>query len=131
MKAEMKMQYTRYARNCVRSAMAPETIVAVVAQNMVWKMRNAVCGMFEGTAEPSAKGSAMSPAKGSAPNIMRKPKSQKSSEPKQKSSRFFMRMLAVFFERVNPASTDANPICIMNIRIAASSTHTVSIPDTR
>ena len=35
-------------------------------------------------------------------------------------------MLAVFFDRVKPASTDAKPICIMKIRIAASSTQMVS-----
>ena len=30
-------EYTRYAENLVLSAIAPETIVAAVAQNTVWK----------------------------------------------------------------------------------------------
>ena len=101
-------------------------MVAVVAQNMVWKIRNAVCGMLSGMEAPGANGLASSPANASAPNISRKPRSQNSKAPKQKSSRFFIRMLAVFFDRVNPASTDAKPICIMKIRIAASSTQMVS-----
>ena len=34
----MHSEYTRYAPNFVRSAIAPETIVAEVAQKTVWKM---------------------------------------------------------------------------------------------
>ena len=33
-----------YMENLVRSAIAPLTMVAVVAQNMVWKMKNAPAG---------------------------------------------------------------------------------------
>lgn len=40
----------------------------------------------------------------------------------------FIRMLAVFLLRVNPASTRANPGCMKNTSIAASSIHTVLIP---
>ena len=43
-----------------------------------------------------------------------------------KSTKFFIRMLAVFFERVNPASHNANPGCIQKTNMAANSIHTVS-----
>ena len=53
---------------------------------------------------------------------------QKSSEPNMKSTKFFIRMLAVFFERVKPASTSAKPGCIKKTSIAAKSIHTVLMP---
>ena len=34
----------QYEENLVRSAMEPETMVAAVAQNTVWKMRKAMAG---------------------------------------------------------------------------------------
>ena len=55
-----------------------------------------------------------------------KPTAQKSNEPSEKSSKFFIRMFAVFFVRVKPASTRANPGCMKNTNMAASSIHTVS-----
>ena len=58
------------------------------------------------------------------PNISAKPNAQKTSEPRQKSIRFFMKMFTAFFERVNPASTSAKPACMKNTRIAATTVHT-------
>ncbi len=45
-----------------------------------------------------------------------------------KSTKFFIRMLAVFFTLVKPASTSANPGCMKNTSIAASNIHTVFNP---
>ena len=47
-----------------------------------------------------------------------------------KSTKFFIRMLAVFFVRVNPASTNAKPGCMKNTSMAANSIHTVLTPET-
>ena len=43
-----------------------------------------------------------------------------------KSTKFFIKMLAVFLLRVNPASHRANPGCIQKTNMAANSIHTVS-----
>ena len=43
----------------------------------------------------------------------------------QKSIRFFMRMLPVFFARVKPASHMAKPACMKNTSAAPSSTQIV------
>ena len=44
----------------------------------------------------------------------------------QKSIRFFMMMLPVFFALVNPASTMANPACIQNTSAAPIRNHTAN-----
>lgn len=62
------------------------------------------------------------------PNIRPNPISQNNIEPTMKSTRFFIKMLAVFFIRVNPASTNANPGCMKNTSIAARSIQTVFKP---
>ena len=49
-----------------------------------------------------------------------------SKEPNMKSTKFFIKMFAAFFERVNPASHRANPGCIQKTNMAANSIHTVS-----
>ena len=46
-----------------------------------------------------------------------------------KSTKFFIKMLAVFLTLVKPASTNANPGCIKNTSIAASSIQTVFNPN--
>ena len=55
-----------------------------------------------------------------------KPKKKNSNEPNMKSTKFFIRMLAVFLLRVNPASHSAKPGCIQKTNMAANSIHTVS-----
>ena len=42
--SEMNTEYIQYIENLVRSAMAPDTMVAAVAQNTVWKIRNPSVG---------------------------------------------------------------------------------------
>ena len=64
------------------------------------------------------------------PNINPKPMNQKRMEPNIKSIRFFISTLAVFLVRINPASTKANPGCMKNTSMAASSIHTVFRPVT-
>ena len=116
--------------NFVRSAMAPETMVAEVAQNTVWNTRNPSIG------RPLSMISAITsrlkkcgiPTKPPIPNINPKPINQNRREPNIKSTKFFIKMFAVFLVRVKPASTKANPGCIKNTSIAARSIHTVLIP---
>ena len=48
-------------------------------------------------------------------------------EPNVKSQKFFIRMFAVFFERVKPASQSAKPGCMKNTSMAARSIQTVFI----
>ena len=43
-----------------------------------------------------------------------------------KSTKFFIKIFAVFFDLVKPASHNANPGCIQNTNIAANNIHTVS-----
>ena len=128
----MKMVYTKYMENLVRSAIAPDTMVAAVAQNTVWKIRNPSMG-----SPLSMTLSIMSrlkkcgvPTKPPTPNINPKPMNQKRMEPNIKSIRFFISTLAVFLVRINPASTKANPGCMKNTSMAASSIHTVFRPVT-
>src|SRR5690554_7275210 len=52
---------------------------------------------------------------------------QNNMVPIEKSIRFLVRMLAVFLERENPASTIANPACINITKKVAVSTHILLI----
>ena len=60
---------------------------------------------------------------------MPNPISQKHGVPIQKSIIFFIRILPVFFARVSPASQSANPACIKNTKIAATSTQITSVAE--
>ena len=60
------------------------------------------------------------------PNITPKPTSQNAGVPIQKSIRFFIRMLPVFFALVKPASQSEKPACIKNTRAVPISTQIVS-----
>ena len=62
----------------------------------------------------------------SLPNMNPKPRKKNNSEPNMKSTKFFIRMLAVFLLRVKPASHSAKPGCIQKTNMAANSIHTVS-----
>ena len=55
-----------------------------------------------------------------------KPTNQNSRDPNMKSTKFFIRMFAVFLLRVNPASHSAKPGCMKKTSIAANNIHTVS-----
>ena len=110
--------------------MAPDTMVAEVAQNTVWKIRKPSIGRPFWMMRSMASRSKICgvPNTSPTPNISPNPMNQKRMEPTMKSTKFFIRMLAVFLLRVNPASTRANPGCMKNTSIAASSIHTVLIP---
>jgi hypothetical protein len=53
------------------------------------------------------------------PNMMAKPMAKNPIDPIEKSIRFFMTMLQVFFARVKPDSTSAKPACMRKTRKAA------------
>ena len=118
--------------NCVRSAIAPETMVAVVAANTVWNIRKVSAGIVASALMRQMPSSPNTfPRKKKAPkskpwNISPKPIIQKRIVPAMKSQKFFMRILAVFLLRVSPASTSAKPGCIKKTNIAASNVQTVS-----
>ena len=104
----------QYAENLVRSAIAPETMVAAVAQKTVWKISVAQSPpAFVNRSRPPM--SLPLP-----PNMMPKPISQKIGVPRLKSIRFFMMMLPAFLARVKPVSTIAKPACIKNTSAAPS-----------
>ena len=126
MTADVMTEKMTYIENFVRSAIAPETIVAAVAQNTVWKMNVHSAGTLLSlpmNPKPSHPTKALP-----APYMIEKPRIQKSTEPNMKSTKFFIRMFAVFLDWVRPASTRANPGCIQNTSMAPSSTHNVSRP---
>ena len=114
--------------NWVRSATAPETMVAAVAANITWNTQKVKSENASSTTAPARKNllEPNSPA-ASAPNMMPKPIAQNASVPMEKSIRFFIMMLAAFLARVNPVSSMANPACIRNTSTAAINVHTVSI----
>src|SRR5699024_5626378 len=55
------------------------------------------------------------------------PRSMKPRDDTANTMKFLDRMLTVFLARAKPASTDANPRFMKNTRMAASSTHKVSM----
>lgn len=109
----------------VRSAIAPETMVAAVAQNTVWNNRNVGVGRSK-VSVPEAK--KLNPPKMALlpPNIMPKPMIQYKTVPKQKSIKFFIMMLPAFFALVNPASTKVKPACMKNTRKAPNNVQITS-----
>ena len=117
-----------YIENLVRSAIAPLTIVAVVAQNTVWKMNVASAGTLLSSPIQKKPSQPMNPLPD--PYITPKPITQNKTVPIMKSQKFFIKMLEVFLRRVMPASTSAKPGCIQNTSIAPSNTQRVSRPFT-
>ena len=114
----------------VLSAIAPDTIVADVAQNTVWKIMNTPIGSplnmpsasasDFGLKKPAVPIKALLP-----PNISANPMIKKKIEPSTKSIMFFIRMFPEFFALVNPVSTMANPACIKYTRKAPTMVHTI------
>ena len=64
-----------------------------------------------------------------APNMMPNPISQKQGVPMQKSMRFFIKMLPVFFAQVKPASHIEKPACMKNTSAEPTRTHIVLMPE--
>ena len=105
--------------------MAPETMVAAVAQNTTWNIQNA---RTQGS-PPTSKSDRKKPEVPNqpveeAPNITPKPMAQKARDPMEKSIRFFIMILTAFLARVNPVSTMAKPACMKNTSAAATSVQT-------
>ena len=129
MKILMAALYARYAANFVRSAMEPDTMVAAVAQNTVWKMMKTPIGSPLNIPSASANVVGLKnpliptiPFQ-SVPCIRANPKTKKSKLPRTKSIIFFIKMLPVFLALVKPASHIAKPACIKYTRIAPIMVH--------
>jgi len=106
--------------------MAPETMVAAVAQKTVWNIRNVQFQSPPGSVLDNKK--CVVPNRPLvAPNISPKPTRKNAIEPMEKSIRFFIRMLTAFFALVKPHSTIAKPGCMKNTRNAATHVHTIFI----
>src|SRR5210317_553033 len=105
--------------------MAPETMVAAVAQNTTWNIQKArTQGLPPTLKSDRKKPEAPNQPVDDAPNISPKPMAQKAREPMEKSIRFFIMMLTAFLARVKPDSTRAKPACIKNTRAAATRVQT-------
>ena len=104
--------------NFVRSAIAPETIVAAVAQNTKLNTNSAHLLKSESWVRTSRFGTPISPKNVSSPSIRPKPRSTNAIVPRQKSIKFFIIMLPAFFALVKPVSTIAKPHCIKNTNAA-------------
>ena len=100
----------------VRSAMAPDTIVAVVAQNTKLNTKEDQL-KSPYVVKISNPGFPINPTR-SSPNNKLKPIKINTTVPIQKSIKFFIMMLPAFFALVKPASTIANPACIQNTNAA-------------
>ena len=117
--------------NFVRSAIAPETIVAEVAQKTDWnrkKVQPSSGFTAKTSAEVGRKKRVPQNAHLSSPHIRPKPTAKNASEPTAKSITFFIMMLTAFFERLNPASTSMKPSCMKKTRKVAISTQRVFRP---
>ena len=105
--------------------MAPETIVAAVAQKVNWKKKKLACQ--NSSLEKSATNQWVSSFKPScAPNMMPNPNSQKSMAATIKSNAFLSATLIAFLLRVRPDSRQRNPPCIIKTSMAAINNHNVS-----
>ena len=109
--------------------MAPDTMVAVVAQNtrLNTKLEKSNPSYAVKRSNP---GFPINPTR-SSPIKSPKPIRMNTTVPIQKSIRFFIMMFPVFFALVKPASTIANPACIQNTSAAPIKNHTLkTLPDT-
>lgn len=106
--------------NRVLSAIAPDTIVAAVAQNtrLKTKLEAFSATNFEKSVNNPIVGTPINPPAASCPTSREKPSSINTTVPIQKSIKFFIIMLPAFLARVKPVSTIAKPHCIKNTRAA-------------
>ena len=113
--------------NFVLSAIAPETIVAAVAQNTI--LNTKLChGNSAKFVNKSRFGRPIRPKNASSPIIRPKPRTINTTVPIQKSIRFFIMIFAAFLARVKPVSTIAKPHCIKKTSAAPIRNHTPSVP---
>src|SRR5574344_502295 len=92
--------------------MDPETIVAEVAQKTTWKNQLSISPEF--CIMKSLKPMNFPASTPILPYIRPHPMKKNTTDPMQKSSTFFIRMLFAFFARQSPHSTIANPGCMKN-----------------
>ena len=105
--------------NFVLSAIAPETIVAAVAQNTKLNTNNDQSVFAKSNSGPFKIGNhPIKPCPASLPQSNAYPTNKNATVPKQKSIKFFIMMFPAFFARVNPASTIAKPACMKNTNAA-------------
>ena len=109
----------------MRSATAPETMVAAVPQNMTWKTKKPIC---QGVRSERKKKAPLVPT-GKLPDRPKenmKPTAPKATIDMAMSRKFFCATLMEFFERTMPASSSRKPACIKRTRPAATSIQTKS-----
>ena len=133
----------------IRSATAPDTIVAAVPANTSWKKNFAHSGTLVQLIAPycpwywspmagllSAPPTIQAPEFPiqpplSAPNIRSQPMSQKPMTVAANTTKFFERMLTQFLARAKPDSTQPKPRFMKNTSIPQTSTQTVSAASQR
>lgn len=93
--------------------MAPETMVQAVPAKTTWKNQKAQSLSSAAWVESQKLSLPIQPLK-LVPNMRPKPRNMKTMALMQKSRKFFMMMLMLFFARANPSSTMANPACMTN-----------------
>ena len=103
----------------MRSATAPDTMVAAVAANTIWKTH-----WVPSPRVASGLKNPVVPMKLPAPYANAEPTAQYDSAPTIMSVMFFIVMLPAFLPRVSPTSTMVNPACMRNTRAAAMPTNT-------
>ncbi len=113
--------------NRSRSAVAPETIVTAVAQNISSNRKNAVGHVPSSSDKKNPVDPIQAPW--DVPNISAKPKAQNKMVEIPKSVMFFMATFMLFFDRVSPDSRQVNPACIRNTSPAHIKTQNISIND--
>ena len=119
----MSAEYTQYAINLVLSAMAPETIVAAVAQNTRLNT-NELASPFSFVTKAfqlvrmSRLGTPQKPAALSMPTKSPNPRKINTTVPMQKSIRFFIMMFPALLALVKPVSTIAKPACMKKTNAA-------------
>ena len=125
-------EYARYAAILVRSATAPETIVADVAANANSNSQKLkwYCSSLK-----FARAKYVLPMNGlpplALPYAKAKPTAQNAMAPTQASNTFLRRMFFVFFARTRPAVSMAKPVCIKKTSIAVRSVHVSSTAQRR
>ena len=113
----------------MRSASAPETIVAAVAANAHWKKKVAASETPSVSVSPPSAGKNESPPMKppcEPPKAKPKPTAHQTTPPSEASSTFFIRMLVVFLTRTKPASSMPKPACMKNTRMPAITYQIVS-----
>ena len=113
----------------MRSASAPETMVAAVAAKAHWKKKTAASETPSVSVSPPRAGkNEWPPMKPPwlVPNAKPKPTAHQTTPPSEASSTFFIRMLAVFLTRTKPASSIPNPACMKKTRMPAMTYQMVS-----